>query len=131
MAGNRVVYAGETHRAYLDRQLEHRQALNTNNQAYATVRHHKEQHPELEKLFSFRMVKEHKTSLERQICEALLMESLEVDALIGTVQATDLDVGRNGYIKYTIKNQTQDLPIRLDQTSGEIFLTQKYTQSKK
>ena len=84
LADNKVVYAGETHRAYLDRQQEHRQALATENMAYAPVRHHMEQHPHMEKIFSFRMMRQHKTSLERQIWEALLMETLEADTLMNS-----------------------------------------------
>ena len=49
---------------------------------------------------------------------------------VGKVQASDVDQGKNAFIKYAIKNQTQNLPVRLDATTGEIFLTQLYKTSK-
>ena len=55
----------------------------------------------------------------------------EVGAKVGQVQAEDIDQGTNGYIKYSIRNSSQTLPISLDPISGEIILTQIFTQSRK
>lgn len=57
--------------------------------------------------------------------------SAQVGDKVGAVKATDVDQGTNGYIKYGFKNRTEELPIRLDPDTGELFLTQLYTQTKK
>ena len=82
--GTKTVYAGETHRTFHDRQAEHITALATGNTNYGIVKHHQEQHPGMEKLFSFRINKKHQSSLERQISEALLIETLDVDYLMNS-----------------------------------------------
>ena len=72
--GVKTVYVGESHRTYHDRQAEHLQALATSNTNYGTVKHHLEHHANQEMRFSFRYNSQHKSSLERQIQEALIME---------------------------------------------------------
>ena len=84
LAGNKSVYIGESHRTLFDRQQEHIQALATSNTNYAVVRHHQEQHEGLEPNYSFRFMKQHKTSLERQISEGLLIESTEADFILNS-----------------------------------------------
>ena len=52
--------------------------------------------------------------------------------LVGKVQATDLDKGPNGHIKYQIKNATESLSgILLDSSTGEIRLAQHQIKEKK
>ena len=84
LAGNKVAYVGESQRSYAERQGEHRSAINTGNRNYAAVCHHLEQHPGKDMHFGFRLNRQHRSSLERQISEALLMETLEVDTLMNS-----------------------------------------------
>ena len=52
--------------------------------------------------------------------------------LVGRVQATDPDLGPNGFIKYQIKNASEALAgILLDPISGEIRLANQPTKEKK
>ena len=65
------IYWGESHRGWQDRLAEHLKALATKNEAYATVRHYSEQHPEATPSFTFHYVASYMTSLERQIRESM------------------------------------------------------------
>ena len=82
-AGQVAVHIGETHRAWVDRSQEHKKALRLMDQTYATVTHIKDHHynnPETE--FSFKVLKNHKSSLEHQVCEALDIANTECSILI-------------------------------------------------
>ena len=74
--GTIAKYHGETHRTFWDRALEHTKALETANHKNALVSHWKEHHEEeIEPPnFTFKAATICKTSLERQIMEALEIE---------------------------------------------------------
>ena len=73
--GKSSYYWEESHRAFSDRALEHQKALDTLNEEYATVKHHLSQHQDLKPSFSFKVDRQWKSSLERQIGEALLISN--------------------------------------------------------
>ena len=81
-AGKTAVYIGETHRAWIDRLQEHTKAIRGMDATYATVSHHKEHHPGLPCNFSFKILKVHKSSLERQLSEALSIANTHCDILM-------------------------------------------------
>jgi hypothetical protein len=59
-------------------------------------------------------------------------ERAEGVVVVGRVQATDLDLGPNGFIKYQIKNASESLAdIQLDPVTGEIRLLSQQTKEKK
>ena len=80
--GKRSYYWGESHRAFWDRALEHQKALDTLNEEYATVKHHLNHHKDLKPAFSFTVDRQWKSSLERQIGEALLISNSPEDELL-------------------------------------------------
>ena len=47
------------------------------------------------------------------------------------MKASDLDQGENGLIRYSIKNNTEDLPVALDPETGELRLTQRLAVKQK
>ena len=79
--GIKSTYIGETHRTLFDRSKEHEQALRTKNNKYSIVKHWEEMHsnrldpPE----YSYRVLKSHKTSFERQIWEGILINNKKCD----------------------------------------------------
>ena len=57
--------------------------------------------------------------------------SAKVGHTLGQVKATDLDLGPNAEIVYSIKNRTLPLPVSLDPVTGEILLTKLYNKQSK
>ena len=55
--------------------LEHKKAIETLNEEYATVKHHLNQHQDLEPSFSFKIDRQWKSSLVHQIGEAILISN--------------------------------------------------------
>ena len=82
-AGQVAIYIGETHRAWVDRLQEHQKALRLMDKTYATVTHIQDHHsnnPDTN--FSFKVLKVHKSSLERQLCEALAIANTDCNILM-------------------------------------------------
>ena len=81
--GNKLQYFGESHRAWYDRAKDRFQALEKTDSMYAVVKHWQESHAEIMKPpdHSIKLVSSHKSSLKRQIKEALLIELVK-DTLI-------------------------------------------------
>ena len=77
--GIKSLYIGESNRTFYDRALDHQKALKNQNTTYGIVRHWKDQHPNSEEppKFNYTLLKRHKTCLERQIFEALTIETIE------------------------------------------------------
>ena len=80
--GKKSVYIGESHRSWWDRAANHERALRTLDEEYATVTHHLEFHPNKSPSFSFKLDKSHKSSLQRQIYEAILIQEEKCDHLL-------------------------------------------------
>ena len=77
------MYIGETHRSWGDRMGEHLNALKTKNEAYATIRHHKEFHEtDKDPMFTFHWVAGYGTSIERQIRESLLIDTYKCNNIV-------------------------------------------------
>ena len=85
-AGKPKAYIGETHRAFGDRTAEHSKALEDKDRKNALVKHWLEDHSgeEAAPQYSWEIVKKHKTSLERQIWEALHISNTREDALLNS-----------------------------------------------
>ena len=47
------------------------------------------------------------------------------------VKAVDADQAENGQISYTIKNATEDLPVSINQETGQLTLTSLETNKRK
>ena len=71
--GVRSVYWGESHRTWWDRFREHQDALANKNTDYAIVKHMAIHHPGSTPDYSYRANRSWKTSLERQLGDALLI----------------------------------------------------------
>ena len=71
------------------------------------------------------------TFVPNNVYEFVVPKTAALGDLVGKVTASDVDQGSNAFISYSIKNQTEPLPIRLDQTTGQIFLTDIYAQADK
>ena len=82
--GTKSVYFGETHRTWGDRQREHQKALTTNNPTYATVNHQNEDHQGQEPSFIFKLDRGHRSTIGRQISEALLIQTEPRDKILNT-----------------------------------------------
>ena len=80
--GKSSVYIGETHRTWGDRAQEHRRAIETMNEAYAIVRHHKESHENETPMYTYHHMGSHTTALERQIKESLLIENYDCHEIL-------------------------------------------------
>ena len=73
--GHTRVYYGESHRSAWDRSEDHRNALRTEDETYAIVKHWKIEHKEAKPEFQFKVVKSYRSSLDRQISEAILIDN--------------------------------------------------------
>ena len=85
--GKKVHYYGESHRVLYDRAKDHFQALEKKDSTYAVVKHWQESHGDMVRppSYSIQLVSAHKSSLERQIKEAILieLESPDVELING------------------------------------------------
>ena len=78
------LYIGETHRTFFDRSLEHSKALQEDDPNNALVKHMKLHHPGEEPVFNFHLHRVWKTSLARQIGEALAISEVNQDLLMNS-----------------------------------------------
>ena len=82
LKGISSLYIGESHRTWADRQNDHQNALEKEMDTYATVRHSHEMHPGASPLFTFHLIGNYKTSIERQIRESLAIENTKCDNIL-------------------------------------------------
>ena len=82
--GKRVHYVGESHRSLLDRSREHESEVRSKSESNAMARHWIHEHPDLQEPpeYSFEVIKKHRTSLERQLNEALTIDQEDCDLLL-------------------------------------------------
>ena len=73
--GHTRVYYGESHRSAWDRSEDHRNALRTEDESYAIVKHWKNDHKETKPEFQFKVLKSYRSSLDRQISEAIIIDN--------------------------------------------------------
>ena len=74
--GIKSTYIGESNRTFFDRAKEHVNALKNKDAKYGIVKHWMEQHRDKDDPpeFSFNQIRTHKSAIDRQIWEALLIE---------------------------------------------------------
>ena len=72
--GIKALYVGETHRAWGDRQAEHQRAAEKGDKSYGIAKHQAEEHPGAPPSFTYKLDRGHKTTINRQIAEALLIQ---------------------------------------------------------
>ena len=75
--GKETVYFGESSRSWWDRAAEHSAALRSKDSKYAIVKHWEDDHRDKDDPpgFDFKALRSHKSSIERQISEAILIEA--------------------------------------------------------
>ena len=80
------MYWDESHRNWWDRSSEHINALKTRNDNNALVKHWNESHGDQQSPpeFQFGVITTCKTSLERQIKEALYIQTTKLDILLNS-----------------------------------------------
>ena len=80
----KVYYYGESHRTLYDRAKDHFSALRKQDTNYAIVKHWHESHQHMETPpdFSISLVRSHKSSLERQIHGAVLIELADPQVIL-------------------------------------------------
>ena len=83
-SGQSKIYWGESHRAWADRCQDHVDAVKSGNLAYAIVKHHHNEHGNTPPDFLYKLHRSHRTSLERQITEALLIEHTNVENIMNS-----------------------------------------------
>ena len=82
--GEKAVYWGESHRTWWDRAENHRVALDTGDLDYAVVKHMVNKHQGAQWDYKFDLHKSWKTSLERQIMEAIKISETPPDDLMNS-----------------------------------------------
>ena len=82
--GKRSLYIGESHRTWWDRAGNHYGALKSREQNYAIVRHWFEDHSTMEEPpeYKFELKMRCRTSLQRQIMEAIFINSEPCDLIL-------------------------------------------------
>ena len=81
-----ALYIGESSRSFYDRALDHEKALKTQNPNYGIVKPWQECHPESEKPpeYQYKLIKKHRTCLERQIFEAITIEQVKCQLILNS-----------------------------------------------
>ena len=82
--GRTSIYWGETHRTWWDRAQEHIKAIKTMDEAYPTVKHMMTQHPGRIPDFRMKYHSSWRTSLQRQIQEAIHIEETDPSSLMNS-----------------------------------------------
>ena len=82
--GCKHIYWGESHRTWHDRSQEHLNSLEKGDESNALAKHQKLHHPEQPPLFKFKVDRTWKTSLGRQIREAILIQGSDPDTLMNS-----------------------------------------------
>ena len=111
--GVRKIYWGESHRSGWDRASDHQKALKTQNKAYAIVKHQLNDHNEEEvPNFQFNVVQSFTSSLERQIREAIAIDSEDPEAKLNS----KAEWGMNAIPRIVV---VQDTPESQDQHQNQ------------
>ena len=86
MEGIKREHIGETHRSFWDRASEYQNALREKDESYGVVKHWLEEHNQSQEppRYEFKVMRSHKTSLNRQIWEALAIEGADPSTLLNT-----------------------------------------------
>ena len=82
--GKRKLYWGESHRSAWDRSMDHLEALRVRNENYAVVKHWLSDHKGEKPNYKFEVHSSFRTSLERQITEAILIDEEDNDARLNS-----------------------------------------------
>ena len=79
-----AIYVGETHRTWGDRLGDHLKALREHNLKYGIVKHMKEFHQSQEPNFHYEVKTPYKSTIERQISEAIMLQTLPRDTIMNS-----------------------------------------------
>ena len=84
--GRKSVYIGESHRFWWDRSGEHLAALKARNETNALAKHWIHNHPEMDTppSFKFEVLEKCRSSLQRQIMEAIHIQNTDCDLLLNS-----------------------------------------------
>ena len=82
--GRKSSYIGESHRSWWDMSHDYLTALKTRNETYAIVRHWSQDHSDMGQPsdFKFEVMRKCRTSLQRQILEAILINKTPCDQIL-------------------------------------------------
>ena len=84
--GKKSVYIGESHRTLFDRSSEHEKNLRDQSTSSALYKHWQKDHQNMQDppQFSHTVLKTFKTSTERQVYEAVMIENTECDQILNS-----------------------------------------------
>ena len=82
--GKTAIYWGESHRTWWDRSENHWMALESGDKEYAVVKHMANCHPNTQWNFKFELHGTWKSSLERQVREAMLIDGTPKEHLMNS-----------------------------------------------
>ena len=116
--GKNSIYWGKSHRTWWDRNSDHIQALRDSNTKYATVKHMMNHHPDEAPDFSFKLDKSHRSSLHRQLSEAIKIDETPVDELMNSKS----EFGSNSVPRVTIEDEHS----KVNNTSFKRFQTDRF-----
>ena len=116
--GHRSTYVGESHKSFWDRSQEHLADLRSRSDSNSLVKHWNEIHGNMDAppKYQFQVLKKCKTSLERQIWEAIFIENENCEVTMNS----KAEWGRNKIprlindpeeTKYTDKNSQDQLKL--------------------
>ena len=102
--GETAVYWGESHRTWFDRSENHKVALETGDKDYAVVKHMVNCHPGEEWDYKFALHGSWRSSMERQVMEAKLIDETPVEHLLNSKS----EWGSNSIPCVVIQDQDKD-----------------------
>ena len=99
-------YWGESHRTWWDRFQDHKRALENLGEKYATVKHHLNHHANVPPNFKYKLHKTWKSTLERQVGEALEINSSPPESLMNSKS----EWGHNALPRITVLKDPREPP---------------------
>ena len=147
--GKESQYFGESSRTWWDRASEHVSALRTKNEKFAIVKHWLDEHRDQDSPpeYQFKALGSHKTAIERQIKEALLIQNNREKVNILNSKA-EWGLNRLPRMKITVEDEVFEEKIHIQapipqhkrknplfdtqqELQGDAMFSQQYTQRKR
>ena len=116
-AGTQAHYVGETHRTFYDRASEQAQNLRNQSESSALFKHWKICHPEEEEapIFDYKCLRSYKTSTERQVAEAVFIDSIPYDIILNS----KAEYRHNSLVRHRIEFKGAILQDSIEQTEKD------------